>query len=116
MPLGSDLKYDETLVHAALGAGAGGSTASPTLSTVGSMVLRKDMIPAFACGSLLLSFIDPVRSSTIMTSSGRPPQGEHAWACALSVIVSKPSRFSRYVGTWAVSFTVTVFGYPVVQS
>ncbi len=73
------------------------------------------MIPALACGILEFALIEPVRSSTIMTSSGSPPQGEHAWAWALSVIVSKPSSFSRYVGTLAVSSTVTVLGCPRVQ-
>jgi hypothetical protein len=90
--------------------GAGGSTARPTLSRVGSIVFMKALMPAFAWVSLLFEDIDPVRSSTTMTSRGTPPHGEHAWACALSVIVLKPSSFSRYVGTFAVSSTVTVFG------
>jgi hypothetical protein len=108
-------KYESTLWYPVPVDGAGGSTARPTLSTVGSMVERNALIPSFACAILESASIDSVRSSTIMTSSGSPPQGEHAWAWALSWIVSKPSSLSRYVGTLAVSSTVTVFGCPRVQ-
>lgn len=74
------LKYGSTSTHGWPVLGAGGSTARPTLSSVGSIVFMKALMPALACVSLLFADIDPVRSSTTMTSRGTPPQGEHAWA------------------------------------
>ena len=59
--------------------------------------------------SLLLSFIDPVRSSTTMMSSGTPPHGEQAVACTVSGIESTPISFRKKVGTLPVSVTCTVF-------
>ncbi len=67
-------------------------------------------MPAFALASLDDGCsIEPVRSSTIMTSSGRPPHGEHACACTLSVIVLMPISRRKYVGMFAVSVMCTVF-------
>jgi hypothetical protein len=73
---------------------AGGRIARPTVSAWGSMVPRKASTP-FSAFWIFCPAIEPVRSSTIITSSGTPPHGEHAWACALSVIVGNPSSFSR---------------------
>ena len=44
-----------------------------------------------------------------MTSSGRPPHGEHACECTLSVIVLMPISRRKYVGMFAVSVMCTVF-------
>ena len=67
-------------------------------------------MPAFAFESFVDGCsIDPVRSSTIMTSSGRPPHGEQAEACTLSVIVLMPINRRKYVGMFAVSVMCTVF-------
>jgi len=52
--------------------------------------------------------IDPVRSSTIITSSGRPPHGEQACACTLSEIELMPTIRRKYVGMFAVSVMCTV--------
>ncbi len=67
----------------------GGVTASPTLSRVGSMSRRKVWIPFFASvrsGQLPPGpdgvHIEPVRSRTIMMSSGLTTHGEHAVAFA----------------------------------
>ena len=110
------VKWESTVEQAWPAVGAGGSTARPALSMAGSIVLRNSWMPSLALTSLPLDFIEPVRSSTIMTSSGVPPHGEHACAWAFRVMFEKPSRLSRYVGALAVSSTVTVFGRPFVQS
>src|SRR5512133_3660847 len=72
------------------------------------MPLRKARMPFFAF-VIFEPAMDPVRSSTIITSSGRPPHGEHACACTLSVIVLMPISRRKYVGTFAVSVMCTVF-------
>ena len=80
---------------------AGGSTASPTHCFVGSRKPRKVFMPSIAFlrsvqfGSLAavgLRHIEPVRSSTIMMSSGFTPQGEQAVERAVTLNVSIPSR------------------------
>ena len=49
------------------------------MSSVGSMSPRKDSTPCFAIASFW-PVIEPLRSSTTITSSGRAPHGEQAWA------------------------------------
>ncbi len=103
------LQRAETLV-------AGGSTARPTQARFGSKKLRKVLIPAFAlfrsvhAGSLapeLSWHIEPVRSSTSITSTGREPHGEHAVALTLILNELNPRTFEKNVGTVAVSLTET---------
>ncbi len=59
--------------------------------------------------SSLAPVIDPVRSSTIMTSSGTAPHGEQAWAWTVSGMLSIPISRRKVVGTLASSVTCTVF-------
>src|SRR5690349_21845177 len=72
------------------------------------MPLRKARMPALAF-EIFVPAIDPVRSSTIITSSGRPPHGEQACARTVSEIVLMPMSRRKYVGTFAVSVMCTVF-------
>src|SRR5581483_5054357 len=51
--------------------------------------------------------IDPVRSSTSITSSGPVPHGEHAFAVALRSILSIPNRLRKVVSIWPDSETLT---------
>ncbi len=53
--------------------------------------------------------IEPVRSSTSITSSGFWPHGEQAVADACTVKLGTPSSFANVVETVPVSFTTTAF-------
>src|SRR4249919_1573499 len=89
---------------------AGGSTASPILSVLGSISLRNDLTPSFA---LSISghepfgpdgvHMEPVRSRTIMMSRGFTTHGAHAVASALTVILVMPMIRPNHVGTFAVA-------------
>jgi hypothetical protein len=96
--------------------GTGGSTAIPTHWVVESRKPRNVFIPARAfsrsvqAGSLLpsdLRHIDPVRSSTIMMSRGRTPQGEQAVDVTLMLNALMPSTPAKNVFVGAFSATTT---------
>ena len=53
--------------------------------------------------------IEPVRSSTSITSSGFSPHGEQAVAEACTVIVGTPRSFAKVVLITPVSLTTTAF-------
>ena len=52
--------------------------------------------------------IEPVRSSTSITSTGLVPHGEHAVALTCTLKELNPKTFAKKVGTSAVSLTATV--------
>ncbi len=62
----------------------------------------------FLAESILLPLIEPVRSSTIITSRGLAPHGEQACAETVSRIEPMPIRPRKLVGTSVLSVTCTV--------
>ena len=83
---------------------AGGSTARPTASSVGSIASRNCSTPSLAFARSA-PCIDPVRSRTIITSNFFELHGEHAVARARTVKESFPMTFAKIVGTTEVVVT-----------